>query len=283
MSQRYNESRGFTLLEVTIVLAIVGLLLAGGINLLSGSADTSKYKQTQNELQEVKESLITYYTQLKRLPCPDTDGDGIENPPVVTGTCTNIRGFLPHVTLGVGGNGDAWGERIKYVVSPKFVTMVTPPTPPSICTDNTLRVINPISDIVVVQDLQSTGQTIAEFSAFALLSTGKNGRQTNALMTGAFTNDGGCAGLNVREQENCDTDSTLRFGTQMSGGSEIIFDDMVVWVGDMQLISQLRKSSVCDSFGSSTPPPTTTPPSSDPFCDGPAAAAAKRNHGCPGY
>jgi hypothetical protein len=58
---------------------------------------------------------------------------------------------------------------------------------------------------------------------------------------------------------------------------------MVVWVGDMQLISQLRKSGVCDNFGSSTPPTPTTPPTADPFCDGPAAAAAKRNHGCPGY
>ncbi|MBD3767697.1 MAG: prepilin-type N-terminal cleavage/methylation domain-containing protein, partial [Gammaproteobacteria bacterium] len=62
MSKSYNL-KGFTLLEVAIVLAIVGLLLAGGVNLLSGSADTSKYKQTQNELQEVKEALITYFIQ----------------------------------------------------------------------------------------------------------------------------------------------------------------------------------------------------------------------------
>lgn len=277
MSKSYNL-KGFTLLEVAIVLAIVGLLLAGGINLLSGSADTSKYKQTQYGLQEIKESLVTYYTQLKRLPCPDTDGDGIENPAIPTGTCTNVRGFLPHVTLGVGGNGDAWGERIKYVVN---TTAFTSTAASNFCTNYARGGINTTQ--ITIQDLQATPATLGDWAAFALVSTGKNGRQTNAGMTGAFTNDGGCAGLNVREQENCDTDSTLRFGTQMSGGSEIIFDDMVLWVGDMQLISQLRKSSVCDSFGSSTPPPTTTPPSSDPFCDGPAAAAAKRNHGCPGY
>lgn len=240
MSKSYNL-KGFTLLEVAIVLVIVGLLLAGGVNLLSGSADTSKYKQTQNELHEVKEALIAYYTQLKRLPCPDTGNDGLEETSCVTGNA--LRGFLPHVTLGIGGSGDAWGERIKYVVSPKFTTAVT--FPPAICTDPTPR-DTPASDKVTIQDLQATGQTIADFAAFALISTGKNGRQTNALMTGAFTNDGGCAGLNVREQENCDTDSTLRFGTQMSGGSEIIFDDMVVWVGDYQLISQLRKAGGCN-------------------------------------
>lgn len=237
------KNKGFTLLEVAIVLVIVGLLLAGGVNLLSGTADTSKYKQTQNELQEIKETLITYYTQLKRLPCPDTDGDGIENPAIPSGTCTNVRGFLPHVTLGMGGNGDAWGERFKYVVSRDNSDFFTTAT--TGCSYN--RPSSASADTVRIQDLNTAATNfIGDFAAFALISTGKNGRQTNALMTGAFTNDGGCAGLNVREQENCDTDSTLRFGTQMSGGSEIIFDDMVVWVGDYQLISQLRKAGGCN-------------------------------------
>lgn len=242
MSNPY-KFRGFTLVEVAIVLLIVGLLLAGGVNLLSGSADTAKYKQTQNELQEVKEALITYYTQLKRLPCPDTDGDGIENA-LPTGSCASVRGFLPHVTLGVGGNHDAWGERIKYVVSGDGNSFFT--TQATNCSYSRPSSATPTS--VRIQDLDIVSTTyVAEFAAFALVSTGKNGRQTNSGMTGAFTNDGGCVGLTVREQENCDADSTLRFGTEMSGGSEIVFDDMVVWVGDYQLISQLRKTGVCNN------------------------------------
>ncbi len=234
-----HKQKGFTLVEVAIVLVIVGLLLAGGMNLMSASADTARYKESQNNLNEVKETMISYYSVNHFLPCPDTDGDGIENPPTHTGTCTDVRGFLPHVTLGIGGNGDAWGEKIKYVVSPAFTVTAAD----NFCSTYTRTTANQIT----IQDLQTpTAKTLGDWAAFALVATGKNGRQTNAGMTGAFTNNGGCDGLNVREQENCDTDSVLRFGNQMTDGTTVTFDDMVVWVGDYQVISELRKSGRCN-------------------------------------
>ena len=233
-------SKGFTLVEVAIVLVIVGLLLAGGMNLMSASADTARYKESQNNMSEIKEALIAYYTQFKRLPCPDTvePFDGVEDSSTCT-TADTTRGWLPHATLGIGGNGDAWGERIKYVVSPAFTTSAAL----TFCSTYGRVSANQIT----IQDLQTpTAATLGDWAAFALVSTAKNGRQTNAGMTGAFTNNGGCDGLNVREQENCDTDSVLRFGNQMTDGTTVTFDDMVVWVGDMQLISELRKSGRCN-------------------------------------
>ncbi|OYX03887.1 MAG: hypothetical protein B7Z05_09045, partial [Thiotrichales bacterium 32-46-8] len=149
-------SKGFTLVEMAIVLVIIGLLLSGGMSLLSSSSDTARYKESQNQLNEVKEALTNYYIQFGRLPCPDTGNDGLEETSCATGNA--LRGFLPHVTLGLGGSGDAWGERIKYVVSPKFTTAVTPPTPPAMCTDTAPRIITPASDKVTIQDLQATGQ-----------------------------------------------------------------------------------------------------------------------------
>jgi prepilin-type N-terminal cleavage/methylation domain-containing protein len=234
--------KGFTLVEVAIVLVIVGLLLAGGMNMMSASTDVARYKQTQNDMQDVKDTLISYYNVNHFLPCPDTDGDGIENPPVHTGACTSPRGFLPHVTLGLGGNGDAWGERLKYLVTADganfFTTAATSCsyTRPAVASVSTIRIQN--LDTAAVSYL-------GDFAAFALITTGKNGRVTNSGMAGAFTNDGGCTGLNVREQENCNTDSVLRFGNNMSDGTNITFDDTVVWVGDYQLISELRKAGIC--------------------------------------
>jgi type II secretory pathway pseudopilin PulG len=243
----------FTLLEVSIALVVIGLLIGGGMSLMSASSDVSKYKVTQVQLDEVKEGLVSYYTQFFRLPCPDTDGDGVEN--FASGNCTNTRGFLPHVTLGIGGNADAWGERFKYAISPKFVLPVV--TPPTACYSATMR---EATGKIIINDLVvplSSANPVMDFAAFAVLSTGKNGRQTNAGMTAAFSNDGGCAALNERERENCNNDSILRTGTPMSDGNTVVFDDMLAWIGDMQLIALLRQSGACESPSAQGHDPTT--------------------------
>jgi prepilin-type N-terminal cleavage/methylation domain-containing protein len=246
MIKRDYCQQGFTLVEIAIVLVIVGLLLGGGITLLSSASDTSRYKETQNTMQDIKDALVTYSVVNRHLPCPDTDmpADGIENPPVWTGVCANNRGFLPFATLGIGGNGDAWGEQIKYIVSPPFAASAAL----NFCTTYSVppNGRNTAANQVTIQDLQVAPAVLGDWAAFALVSTGKNGRQTNAGMAGSFTNDGGCLALDAREQENCDTDSVLRYGNQMTDGTSVTFDDIVVWVGDYQLMSEYRKSLVCN-------------------------------------
>jgi prepilin-type N-terminal cleavage/methylation domain-containing protein len=251
LTNRFNARfKGFTLIEVSIVLLIVGLLLMGGINLMSSSGDIARYKQVQTDMIDIKESLVSYYSVNHFLPCPDTDGDGIENPPAHTGTCTSSRGFLPHVTLGVGGNGDVWGERIKYLVTGDSTNFFT--TAATAC--NYLRPAAATASTIRIQDLNTAAiNYIGDYAAFALLSTAKNGTQTNLGMAGAFSADGGCLTRSALEQENCNADSVLRFGVNMSDGTNITFDDLVIWVGDMQLISELRKAGVCN-ISSNTPP-----------------------------
>jgi len=259
----FIKHKGFTLLEVAIVLLIVGLLLSGGVHLLSTSSQVAKYKETQQTMQEIKEALIGLYINKRFLPCPDTDnppdgfgnyadasGTGSSSPrwSEASGTATNLscahplRGWLPYNDIGIGGRGDAFGEPIKYVVN---ATAFTSAATHGFCTSyqrgtDTTR--------IMIQDLSmppSTAKTIGDWAAFALVSTGKNGRQTNAGMSGAFTQEGGCLSVDVREQENCDADNVLRYGNVMSDGSMVSFDDSVVWVSDMQLISQLRRVGWC--------------------------------------
>jgi prepilin-type N-terminal cleavage/methylation domain-containing protein len=266
------RQKAFTLVEVAIVLVIVGLLLAGGINLMSASADTARYKESQNKMNDIKESLVTYFIQNAGvLPCPDihndvnnasygmsdyTSGDATSG-----GVCSNYEGWLPQVTLGIGGSNDAWGERYKYVVSRAFTAV--PANPPNLCTGGFSRntanawrisVYDLLNSATAAPTQPASGSMLGDWASFALISTGKNGRQANAGIdintNGAFQ---GCAGLDVREQYHCTSTTPtatqpffLRYGNQMTDGTGVTFDDMVVWVGDMQLISELRKSGLCN-------------------------------------
>ena len=63
-------NRGFTLIEMAIVLMIVGLLLGGMLVPLSAQMDQRNISDTQKSLSEIKEALIGYAMANGRLPCP---------------------------------------------------------------------------------------------------------------------------------------------------------------------------------------------------------------------
>jgi prepilin-type N-terminal cleavage/methylation domain-containing protein len=123
MRIRFRQ-RGFTLVELAVVLAIVGLLLGSLIYTLSAQQDQRAREQTQRSLEQAREALLGFAVANGRLPCPaSAASSGIESP-AGGGACTNYTdGFLPAVTLGfqpVDSDGfglDAWNNRIRYAVA----------------------------------------------------------------------------------------------------------------------------------------------------------------------
>jgi prepilin-type N-terminal cleavage/methylation domain-containing protein len=141
--------KGFTFVELAIVLVIVGLLLGGLIVPITAQMDMQAFRKTNASLEEIKDSLIGYAIINGRLPCPATAAsNGLESfCPSATGTCVGtettvvqthgncssqinsvITGFLPASTLGMSPQDaqgfaiDGWGgdaiNRIRYAVSP---------------------------------------------------------------------------------------------------------------------------------------------------------------------
>lgn len=114
-----RRRRGFTLVELTIVLLIVALLIGGMLVPLSAQRDLGHASETHRQLSEIKEALQGFAVANGRLPRPATSlADGAENPAPCAddAACT---GYLPWATLGVKKT-DAWSKMIRYSVTPAY-------------------------------------------------------------------------------------------------------------------------------------------------------------------
>ena len=140
-------SKGFSLLELAITLAVVGLLLGGLLVPLSTQIAQRNESGTQKQLDEIKEALLGFAAANGRLPCPaSATSRGLESFAVggdaSNGDCGNASGgafigFVPGVTLGLsqvdaeGYAVDSWGNnaynRIRYAVSADTLNSVQNP------------------------------------------------------------------------------------------------------------------------------------------------------------
>jgi len=120
------RQKGFTLIEIAIVLLIVAILLGYTVALFPIQQELKQYKQADTEMNEIIDALIGFAQVNGRLPCPaipnSLGAEDIET--VVPAECNNYGGFVPVATLGIEGrlNGDSllmdpWGNPYRYYVS----------------------------------------------------------------------------------------------------------------------------------------------------------------------
>ena len=122
-----SHTRGFTLFEMTIVLAIVGFLLGAVLMPLATQFEVRKNRETERMLREIQQALHGFAIVNGRLPCPDVETDPGELPaPAVDGQedCESVtagvdEGYLPWVALQLRPT-DSWGHLFYYRVTPEF-------------------------------------------------------------------------------------------------------------------------------------------------------------------
>lgn len=202
---------GFTLTEMAVVLVIVALLIGGMIMPLSTQMELRSINETRKQLSDIAEALYGYAAShvagdgRPYLPCPDTDGDGLENRS--GGICTNQEGILPWATLGLGRQ-DAWGNPFRYRVAAIFSSSTTGFT---LLSQGDLRVCTTAA------------------------CTASLGTQLPAVFFSAGKNGGG---IPSDTDELANLDGNTDFVSQDSANSSS-FDDLVAWLPPSLLIHRM--------------------------------------------
>ncbi len=121
---RLVDNRGFTLIEVAIVMLILGFLLAAVITPMGAQRESNNIKKAQREMKAIEEALYGFAIASDRLPCPTQPGLGGVSDGGGAVNCNSYHGFIASTTLGLQGGVncdglllDPWGNPYRYSIT----------------------------------------------------------------------------------------------------------------------------------------------------------------------
>ena len=210
---RHSLTTGFSLLEMAIVLAIVGYLLASLIPSLSAHVDQQHRNDTIKQMNEIKEALYGYAMVNGRLPCPAKASIATNTANAGMADCTLLAGVIPWVTLGITET-DAWGRRYTYSASSTFIS------------GNFTLTSN---GNLTIKSAATGGTNISTFIPAVFISHGSNG-------LGAYLPSGIALPTSSAPDEAANSSSSTNF---VSHDFTTSFDDLVMWISPNILFNRM--------------------------------------------
>ncbi|MDR3450242.1 MAG: type II secretion system protein [Alphaproteobacteria bacterium] len=124
------SQRGFTLVEMAMVIVIIGLVMLTVFPALVATRTANQTALTQSNLRNLMLATAAYVQANGCLPCPaDASLNGAKFGKISTaaacGSCSAIEGIFPYVSLGVPASvaHDGWGHWITMRVDPALTTI----------------------------------------------------------------------------------------------------------------------------------------------------------------
>ncbi|MDX1975612.1 MAG: type II secretion system protein [Rickettsiales bacterium] len=225
MKNIHSHRHGFTLLELSVVLVIISVLLAGGATIFATSLQKRQLDETNAKMVAIQAALLDFRRANNRLPCPADITLGLTSASfgvtaaINGGQCSGgspasnftlaspllAGGMVPVRTLNLPDDYafDGWGRRILYVISSAYTA-----------TDafSTYSITSPAAGATVYDGYgTAAGNTKISAAVYVLVSMGANGH-------GAYPRAGGStrintASANTYELENCECNSSGVSGT----------------------------------------------------------------------
>ena len=226
----WRRTRGFTLLEMSIVLLVLSVFLGGALARIAQETRMRKQHELSVKLEAIERALVAIGIANRRLPCPADGSAPLDSPDFggetgPEGACTSgspagtfsdgantVSGVVPVRAIGLPDEYmfDSWGGRFTYVVDKRITTVGSfdlywpDGWPIEGVRDETTR----IGDIEVVDHFVEGGvNTVTiwtEHAVAAIVSHGENGH-------GAFQVSGvrkSAGSRNSDEHQNCHCDSS---------------------------------------------------------------------------
>lgn len=211
--------RGFSLIELTVVLVIIALLSSGLMLGLSAQRDIASNQDAQRQLDDAREALYGFAITNGRLPCPATPGLANTDANAGRENCALEHGVLPWASLGLAET-DPWGQRLTYYARNQFTAAV----PAGALSSFTLDTAGNAN----IKDAPAAGYDIASALPAVIVSHGSRG-------AGGYQSSGlQIAGAAGDEAENADADLTF-----ITHPPNAAFDDLVTWIIPTVLKSRL--------------------------------------------
>ena len=276
---------GFSLVEMAVVIAILGIVFAGYMVGFGSFSHSAKQNESHTKLVDIKKQILNFGMINKYLPCPDINGDGIEDRSPLAGTlgvfdtCTRVVGTVPFRDVGLESDDvdDGWGNPIRYAVNLNaddpnrvcdktnsasmfcnagaaadifwFNLLDTPPTA-AIRGDGNYFVCN---DTVATCSISaSASQLETDTAVVVLVAYNEDGAKTLSSVPS-------CSSIPAQNVDNCNADAVYH-QREITRNESSFFDDVVLTISGYEVKAGLLSKNISwNSFEPANNPPPLTP------------------------
>ncbi|MGI9228689.1 MAG: type II secretion system protein [Gammaproteobacteria bacterium] len=237
------RQKGFTLLELSMVLLITTLFLTTTLAPLGSGGDGKRRARVTVELEQIREAMLGFVMINGYLPCPATETDPADDKyGIEADKCNNdssTEGYLPWRTLGVKAT-DPWGLSRsaatdpfdgywRYRVDRKFSDSM----------DMFDLDTDQEENIVIVNNDGNLLTSAEERPVAVIYSTGSNLTQDGENATYETKDCGNADGYDPNTSTCSDGDALYQSGSPTGVGTDAAYDDILIWISRPLLFNRM--------------------------------------------